>query len=116
MFGFMTPRERGILLIGPMILVGIILFLGWQTNLWYAEAQKEEQLKNQWQQNYIALNDSVQQFAEEQKKLTAAVASLTQLQNTQRQDLKNALKQNQDWANAPLPDAISRLLNSAESH
>lgn len=67
MFGFLTKKEKYILLIGPLMLVAIILFQGWQANHWRAEAAKEEQLKQQWEASYIALNESVDKFNEQQK-------------------------------------------------
>ena len=77
---------------------------------------KEEQLKLKWQNAYIELNHSVQNFAEQQAQLIQAVNNLKANQNQQTQDLKNVLKSNQDWANRPLPDDVKRVLNSAGSH
>ena len=36
MFGFLTKKEKYILLVGPLMLVAIILFQGWQANHWRA--------------------------------------------------------------------------------
>ena len=58
MFGFLTKKEKYILLVGPLMLVAIILFQGWQANHWRAEAAKEEQLKQQWEASYVALKHS----------------------------------------------------------
>ena len=74
------------------MLVAIILFQGWQANHWRAEAAKEEQLKQQWEASYVALNESVDKFNEQQKALTEAVNQLKISQTKQTQDLKNALK------------------------
>lgn len=115
MFNFLAPKEKLLLLIGPLILVGIILFQGWQANHWRTEAIKEEQLKYQWQQSYTELNQSVAKFAEQQAKLTQAVSELKNQQRQQTQDLTNALKKHQTWADTALPDDIRRLLNAAEN-
>ena len=116
MFNFLTSKERWILLIGPIALVLIIIFQGWQANHWHAEMVKEEQLKLKWQANYIALNDSVQAFAEQQKQLTQAVNELKTQQTKQTQDLKNALKQHQTWSNSPIPDSVRGVLNGSANH
>ena len=63
------------------MLVAIILFQGWQANHWRAEAAKEEQLKQQWEASYVALNESVDKFNEQQKALTEAVNQLKNLSN-----------------------------------
>lgn len=64
MFNFLTAKERGIFLIGPILLVLLIVFLGFKANYWRKEMLKEEQLKLKWQNAYIELNHSVQNFAE----------------------------------------------------
>ena len=116
MFGFLTKKEKYILLVGPLMLVAIILFQGWQANHWRAEATKEEQLKQQWEASYVALNESVNKFNEQQKALTEAVNQLKISQTKQTQDLKNALKQHQTWSNSPIPDSVRGVLNSSASH
>ena len=112
MFGFLTKKEKYILLVGPLMLVAIILFQGWQANHWRAEAAKEEQLKQQWEASYIALNESVDKFNEQQKALTEAVNQLKISQTKQTQDLKNALKKHQDWADTFIPDDVSGVFNN----
>ena len=116
MFGFLTKKEKYILLVGPLMLVAIILFQGWQANHWRAEAAKEEQLKQQWEASYVALNESVNKFNEQQKALTEAVNQLKISQTKQTQDLKNALKQHQTWSNSPIPDSVLGVLNGSASH
>lgn len=116
MFGFLTKKEKYILLVGPLMLVAIILFQGWQANHWRAEAAKEEQLKQQWEASYVALNESVNKFNEQQKALTEAVNQLKISQTKQTQDLKNALKQHQTWADSPIPDSVRSVLNSSANH
>ena len=116
MFGFLTKKEKYILLVGPLMLVSIILFQGWQANHWRAEAAKEEQLKQQWEASYVALNESVNKFNEQQKALTEAVNQLKISQTKQTQDLKNALKQHQTWSNSPIPDSVRGVLNGSASH
>lgn len=116
MFGFLTKKEKYILLVGPLMLVAIILFQGWQANHWRAEAAKEEQLKQQWEASYVALNESVNKFNEQQKALTEAVNQLKISQTKQTQDLKNALKQHQTWSNSPIPDSVRGVLNGSASH
>ncbi|AKA47559.1 TPA: chemotaxis protein [Haemophilus influenzae] len=116
MFNFLTAKERSILLIGPILLVLLIMFLGFEANYWRKEMLKEEQLKLKWQNAYIELNHSVQNFAEQQAQLIQAVNNLKAKQNQQTQDLKNVLKSNQDWADSPLPDDVKRLFNSAGNH
>ena len=116
MFNFLTAKERSILLIGPILLVLLIIFLGFEANYWRKEMLKEEQLKLKWQNSYIELNHSVQHFAEQQAQLIQAVNNLKANQNQQTQDLKNVLKSNQDWADRPLPDDVKRVLNSTGSH
>ena len=116
MFNFLTTKERGILLIGPIVLVLLIIFLGFEANYWRKEMLKEEQLKLKWQNSYIELNHSIQNFAEQQAQLIQAVNNLKAKQNQQTQDLKNVLKSNQDWADSPLPDDVKRLLTSAGTH
>ena len=99
MFSFLTKKEKWILLIGPIALVLLILFQGWQANHWHAQAAKESLLKEQWQKSYIDLNSAVKKFAEQQERLTQAV---------------NALKsQNKEWSDTPIPDDIGGLLNNA---
>ena len=116
MFGFLTKKEKYILLVGPLMLVAIILFQGWQANHWRAEAAKEEQLKQQWEASYVALNESVDKFNEQQKALTEAVNQLKISQTKQTQDLKNALKKHQDWADTFIPDDVSGVFNNTENH
>lgn len=96
--------------------MAIILFQGWQANHWRAEAAKEEQLKLQWVESYMALNESVDKFNKQQKALTEAVNQLKISQTKQTQDLKNALKKHQDWASTFIPDDISSVFNSSENH
>lgn len=98
------------------MLVAIILFQGWQANHWRAEATKEEQLKLQWVESYMALNESVDKFNKQQKALTEAVNQLKISQTKQTQDLKHALKKHQDWADTFIPDDISSVFNSPENH
>lgn len=116
MFGFLTKKEKYILLVGPLMLVAIILFQGWQANHWRAEAAKEEQLKQQWESSYVALNESVEKFNEQQKALTEAVNQLKISQTKQTQDLKNALKKHQDWANTLVPDDVIGVFKRPENH
>ena len=116
MFNFLTAKERGILLIGPIVLVLLIIFLGFEANYWRKEMLKEEQLKLKWQNSYIELNHSVQNFAEQQAQLIQAVNNLKANQNQQTQDLKNALKKHQDWADTFIPDDVSGVFNSTENH
>lgn len=116
MFSFLSSKEKWLLLAGPLALVLIILFQGWQANHWYGEMVKEEQLKAKWQASYLALNEQVQQFAEQQKQLTQAVNELKNQQSKQTQDLKNALKNHQDWANGRLPDDVRGVLNRSTDH
>ncbi|OOF59352.1 chemotaxis protein [Rodentibacter myodis] len=116
MFNFLSLKEKGILFIGPMLMGLVILFLGWQANHWRAEMIKEEQLKAKWQTAYFALNNQVQQFAEQQKQLTAAVNDLKTQQTKQTQDLKNALKQHQTWADSPVPDSVRGVFNAPANH
>lgn len=111
MFNFLTTKERWILLVGPVMLVLIILFQSWQANHWHAEMVKEEQLKAKWQNAYIALNESVQQFTEQQAALTQAIQSLKTEQTQQAEELKNALAKNKTWADGVIPDDVARLLN-----
>nr|DAR60833.1 MAG TPA: Protein of unknown function (DUF2570) [Caudoviricetes sp.] len=111
MFNFLTTKERWILLVGPVMLVLIILFQSWQANHWYAEMVKEEQLKAKWQNAYVALNESVQQFTEQQAALTQAIQSLKTEQTQQAEELKNALAKNKKWADGVIPDDVARLLN-----
>lgn len=116
MFGFLTKKEKYILLVGPLMLIAIILFQGWQANHWRAEAAKEEQLKLQWEASYMALNESVDKFNEQQKALTEAINQLKISQTKQTQDLKNALKQHQTWADSLIPDSVRGVLNSTADH
>lgn len=111
MFNFLTTKERWILLVGPVMLVLIILFQSWQANHWHAEMVKEEQLKVKWQNAYVALNESVQQFTEQQAALTQAIQSLKTEQTQQAEELKNALAKNKTWADGVIPDDVARLLN-----
>ncbi|OOF87345.1 chemotaxis protein [Rodentibacter ratti] len=116
MFNFLSSKEKWLLLGGPILLVLIILFQGWQANHWHAEMVKEEQLKAKWQASYMALNEHVQQFAEQQKQLTQAVNELKHQQTQQTQDLKNALKQHKTWADSRIPDDVRSVLNRPASH
>lgn len=111
MFNFLTTKERWVLLVGPVVLVLIILFQSWQANHWHAEMIKEEQLKAKWQNAYVALNESVQQFTEQQAALTQAIQSLKTEQTQQAEELKNALAKNKTWADGVIPDDVARLLN-----
>ena len=111
MFNFLTTKERWILLVGPVVLVLIILFQSWQANHWHAEMIKEEQLKAKWQNAYVALNESMQQFTEQQAALTQAIQSLKTEQTQQAEELKNALAKNKTWADGVIPDDVARLLN-----
>lgn len=111
MFNFLSTKERWILLVGPVVLVLIILFQSWQANHWHAEMIKEEQLKAKWQNAYVALNESVQQFTEQQAALTQAIQSLKTEQTQQAEELKNALAKNKTWADGVIPDDVARLLN-----
>ncbi|TGY50832.1 MULTISPECIES: chemotaxis protein [Rodentibacter] len=116
MFNFLSSEEKWVLLVGPLLLLLLILFQGWQANHWHAEMVKEEQLKAKWQASYMALNEHVQQFAEQQKQLTQAVNALKHQQTQQTQDLKNALKQHQTWADSPIPDSVRGVLNGSANH
>ncbi|OOF64757.1 chemotaxis protein [Rodentibacter pneumotropicus] len=116
MFNFLSSKEKWVLLVGPLLLLLLILFQGWQANHWHAEMVKEEQLKAKWQASYMALNEHVQQFAEQQKQLTQAVNALKHQQTQQTQDLKNALKQHQTWADSPIPDGVRGVLNRPANH
>ncbi|SQK93975.1 phage lysis regulatory protein, LysB family [Haemophilus influenzae] len=97
MFNFLSSKEKWLLLGGPILLVLIILFQGWQAS-------------------YMALNEHVKQFAEQQKQLTQAVNELKHQQTQQTQDLKNALKQHKTWADSPIPDSVLSVLNRPASH
>ena len=111
MFNFLTTKERWILLVGPIVLVAIIFFQSWQANHWHAEMIKEEQLKAKWQNAYVALNENVQRFTEQQAELSKAIQSLKTEQTQQAEELKNALAKNKAWADGVIPDDVSRLLN-----
>ncbi|MFQ1015785.1 chemotaxis protein [Avibacterium paragallinarum] len=111
MFNFLTLKEKGLLLIGPVILVLIILFQGWQATHWHKQAIKESQLKAQWQQAYQALNQDVKKFTEQQNKLIAELTNQKAEHQQQNKELHNALNQHQNWANQPLPADVQRLLN-----
>ena len=111
MFNFLTTKERWILLVGPIVLVAIIFFQSWQANHWHAEMIKEEQLKAKWQNAYVALNENVQRFTEQQAALSKAIQSLKTEQTQQAEELKNALAKNKAWADGVIPDDVSRLLN-----
>lgn len=111
MFSFLTAKEKGLLLIGPIILVLIILFQGWQATHWHEQAIKESQLKTQWQQAYQSLNDDVKKFTEQQNKLIAELTQQKAEHSQQNKELHNALNQHKNWANQPLPADVQRLLN-----
>ena len=113
MFSFLTKKEKWILLIGPIALVLIILFQGWQANHWHAKAEKESLLKEQWQKSYIDLNQSVKNFAEQQAQLTQAVNALKNQNQEQTLELKNALKNHKEGSDTPIPSDIGSLLNNA---
>lgn len=111
MFSFLTAKEKGLLLIGPIILVLIILFQGWQATHWREQAIKESQLKTQWQQAYQSLNDDVKKFTEQQNKLIAELTRQKAEHSQQNKELHNALNQHKNWTNQPLPADVQRLLN-----
>ncbi|WP_443091372.1 chemotaxis protein [Basfia succiniciproducens] len=115
MFGFLTLKEKGILLIGPIVLVCIILFQGWQARHWRAEAIKEEQLKLQWESQYSQLADSVNEFNKRTEQLTQAITQLQASQEKRTTELKNALQKNENWSNERVPDDISRLFNQRKT-
>ena len=50
------------------------------------------------------------------KQLTEAVNQLKISQTKQTQDLKNALKKHQDWADTFIPDDVSGVFNNTENH
>ena len=87
----------------------------WRSSCFKDGKPKEEQLKQQWEASYVALNESVDKFNEQQKALTEAVNQLKISQTKQTQDLKNALKKHQDWADTFIPDDVGGVFNS-ENH
>ncbi|EIJ69428.1 hypothetical protein [Pasteurella bettyae] len=115
MFGFLTLKEKSILLIGPIVLVCIILFQGWQASHWRAEAIKEEQLKRQWESQYAQLADSVNEFNKRTEALTQSINQLQANQEKRTSELKNALQKNENWSNNNVPDDISRLFNQRKN-
>lgn len=115
MFAFLNLKEKLLLLIGPLVLVGLILFQGWQANHWRTEAKKEELLKLQWEQQYSEMAGNIERFLKQSEQLTQAVQQLQQQYQLKNTELKNALQKNQDWSNQPLPDDVSRLLNNTDT-
>lgn len=116
MFNFLTFREKSLLFIGPIILILIIIFQGWQANHWRMEATKEEQLKLQWQAQYNDMAHSIDEFNRQAAKLTQAVQNLQAQQGQQTKELNHALQKNQNWSNQPVPDDVSRLFKRRHSH
>lgn len=112
MFSFLTVKEKGVLLIGPIILVLIIVFQGWQATHWHEQAIKESQLKAQWQQAYTTLNQDIKKFTEQQNKLIAELTQQKLQYQQQNEELNDALNQHQNWTNQSLPNDVQRLLNS----
>ncbi|MCK3658565.1 chemotaxis protein [Pasteurellaceae bacterium Pebbles2] len=110
MFGFLSLKEKIILLAGPIVLVLIILFQGWQSNHWRTEAIKEEQLKLQWQTQYNHAVEMIEEFNRQSARLTAAVQQLQKQQQQHTKELNNALQKHQAWSNHPVPNDINRLL------
>lgn len=115
MFAFLNLKEKLLLLIGPLVLVGLILFQGWQANHWRAEAKKEELLKLQWESQYSEMADNINAFIRQSEKLTAAVQQLQAQHQLQSKELDNALQKNQDWSDQSVPDDVRRLLNKGDT-
>lgn len=115
MFEFLALKEKGMLLIVIIALACLIPFQGWRANHWRAEAVREEQLKLQWQNQYSQLVDSVNEFNKRTEQLTQAVNRLQATQEKRTAELKNALRNNENWSNDSVPDDISRLFNSRKT-
>ncbi len=109
MFNFLSIKEKIILLIGPIVMLCIIIFLGKQSSYWRAEADKEEMLKRQWQSQYLHITEMIDEFNQQTQRLTLAVQAMQQTQQQQTKELNNVLQNNQSWSDSPVPDDVSRL-------
>lgn len=116
MFSFLNLKEKLLLLVGPIILVLIIGFQGWQANHWRTEAIKEELLKLQWQSQYTEMAANIEAFNRQAEQLTQAVQQLQNQQHIQSEELHNALQKNQTWSNQPVPDDVGRLFHNRNPH
>ncbi len=108
-FNFLSIKEKIILLIGPIVMLCIIIFLGKQSSYWRAEADKEEMLKRQWQSQYLHITEMIDEFNQQTQRLTLAVQAMQQTQQQQTKELNNVLQNNQSWSDSPVPDDVSRL-------
>ena len=113
MFNFLTRREKGILFIFPVLMIAVIVFLWIEVSYFRGQMLIERERKQRWQNQYIALNNQIERFTEQQRALTAAVNDLRQKRALSKQDLTNALNQHQNWRDQPLPADVVRVLNHA---
>lgn len=77
----------------------------------YAKAKTEKLKTEMWQANYIALNHKIDEFSQKQTALFNEVRTLQQANEHTERELNNAIENNQNWSNQPVPDDIKRLLN-----
>ncbi|HEH9651964.1 TPA: hypothetical protein SIC60_001983 [Pasteurella multocida] len=77
----------------------------------YAKAKTEKLKKEMWQTNYIALNQKIDEFSQKQTALFNEVRTLQKENEHTERELNNAIENNQNWSNQPVPDDVRRLLN-----
>ncbi|WP_424404823.1 hypothetical protein [Pasteurella sp. PK-2025] len=77
----------------------------------YAKAKTEQLKTEMWQANYMALNQKIDEFSQKQTALFNEVRTLQQANEHTERELNNAIENNQNWSNQPVPDDIKRLLN-----
>ena len=116
MFNALSIKEKILFFFFPLAMIAVIIFLGWQANKWSAEAAREQERREMWQDSYIKLTAQIDDFNRRQTEILTAVAEIKQQHQKNNEELHNALQNNQDWSNQPVPDDIKRVFGPAESH
>ncbi|MBN6079890.1 chemotaxis protein [Aggregatibacter actinomycetemcomitans] len=115
MFNFLSVKEKIIMFIFPVLLVLVVIFLGYEASIWRTEAALEKKQKEEWQAQYIGLNDQIKEFNQKQTALLSAIEKLEIANQQAQEEIGNALQNNQTWSYEPVPNDIKRVFNSAPS-
>lgn len=115
MFDALNLKGKVMFLCAQLVMVLMIILLAWQSHKWSAEAAKEQLQRKMWQSGYLELTDQVNAFNQKQQALLQEIAQLKQHNQQTTKELHNALQNNQDWSNQPVPDDIKRVFGTADN-
>lgn len=113
MFNALSIKEKVLFFFFPFAMMAVIVFLSWQSHKWSVEAAKEQKAREMWQSSYIKLTDQIDDFNRRQTEILTAVAEIKQQHQKNNEELHNALQNNQNWSNQPVPDDIKRVFGTA---